>query len=313
MKATTTLGNLIEQVEIMSKGNFDESVPLSDLAFENLSSMWVSGVQVEILPAAQRLFAQKLKVPVAYLEKCPSGLQADNLNFWLEKESQQREEFFLRFNGHKQIRAAFSSRYTVLNNQEVLAKILTLGFKPEQTTNYLLNENLMVAKFPDPQRTFEVSFKDEVVPGLSIGNSEIGALCFCVECYFWRCICSNGAIVEASAGQSRFKHLSRRAFDALPDTIRQVIANSDRQQAQMVVSVNTPVSNPTQTLESFNRRFGLTQMESELVKASFEEEPGTTMFSVINAYTRAAQAQELPPQDSYKFEKIGGQILALVK
>ena len=34
----------------------------------------------------------------------------------------------------------------------------------------------------------------------------------------------------------------------------------------MVISVNTPVHNPIQTIESFNKRFGLTQSEGEMVK-----------------------------------------------
>ena len=35
MRATTTLGNMIEEVETMSVGNFDETVPLSEIEFES--------------------------------------------------------------------------------------------------------------------------------------------------------------------------------------------------------------------------------------------------------------------------------------
>ena len=50
MKATTTLGNLIEQVETMSAGNFDETVSLTEIEFESLNEMWVENVSVEVLP-----------------------------------------------------------------------------------------------------------------------------------------------------------------------------------------------------------------------------------------------------------------------
>ena len=63
MKATTTLGNLIEQVETMSAGNFDETVSLSEIEFDNLHEMFIVGVGVEILPQAQRLLANRLRVP----------------------------------------------------------------------------------------------------------------------------------------------------------------------------------------------------------------------------------------------------------
>ena len=61
MKATTTtLGNLIEQVETMSTGNFDETVSLNEIEFSSLNEMWIGGVGVEVLPQAQRLFANRL-------------------------------------------------------------------------------------------------------------------------------------------------------------------------------------------------------------------------------------------------------------
>ena len=63
MRATTTLGNLIEQVETMSAGNFDETVSLNDMEFESLNEMWVENVSVEVLPQAQKLISQRLGVP----------------------------------------------------------------------------------------------------------------------------------------------------------------------------------------------------------------------------------------------------------
>jgi hypothetical protein len=120
-------------------------------------------------------------------------------------------------------------------------------------------------------------------------------------------------VVPVAAGQSRFKHISRRAFEALPETIQMVAASSNRQQSQMVISVNTPVHNPIQTIESFNRRFGLTVAEGEMVKASFAQETGETMWNVIQAYTGSARAPELTVEAAYRLERAGGQILALVK
>jgi hypothetical protein len=313
MRATTTLGNLIEQVETMSAGNFDETVSLNGIEFESLNEMWVSGVGVEVLPQAQRLLANRLRVPFTYLERCPAELQAENLNHWLKEERKQRETFFLRFTGQKDVRAVFTDRYTAIDNREILARMPELGFRPEQEVQFMLDDGMMVVKVPEYARSFEVALKDNVVPGVSIGNSEIGFLSFTIECFFLRLICTNGMVVPVSIGQSRFKHVSRRAFEALPETIRQVAESSNRQKTQMVISVNTPVSNPIQTIESFNKRFGLTQAEGEMVKASFAQEPGETMWNIIQAYTGSARAPELAVEASYRLERIGGQILALVK
>jgi hypothetical protein len=313
MKATTTIGNLIDQVETMSAGNFDETVSLNEIEFGSLNEMWIGGVGVEVLPQAQRLLANRLGVPFSYLDRCPAELQAENLNFWLEQERKERESFFLRFNGQRQVRAAFTTRFEPIDNYEILLKMLDLGFRPEQEVQYMLDDGMMVVKVPEYGRSFEVALKDAVVPGLSFGNSEVGFASFCIECFYLRLICTNGMVVPVSVGQSRFKHISRKAFEALPETIRQVAASSNRQQAQMVISVNTTVPNPIQTIESFNKRFSLTVAEGELVKASFAQEPGQTMWNVIQAYTGSARSAELTVEAAYRLERVGGQILAMVK
>ena len=277
----------------MSAGNFDETVSLNEIEFGSLNEMWIGGVGVEVLPQAQRLLANRLRTPFSYLDRCPPELQAQNLNYWLEQERKERESFFFRFNSQRQIRAAFTTRFEPIDNYEILLKMLDLGFRPEQEVQYMLDDGMMVVKVPEYAKSFEVALKDNVVPGLSIGNSEIGFLSFCIESFYLRLICTNGMVVPVSVGQSRFKHVSRKAFEALPETIRQVAESSNRQQAQMVISVNTPVHNPIQTIESFNKRFGLTLAEGEMVKASFEQELGQTMWNVIQAYTGSARAPEL--------------------
>jgi hypothetical protein len=67
------------------------------------------------------------------------------------------------------------------------------------------------------------------------------------------------------------------------------------------------------SIETFSRRFGLSQNEAEIVKKAFWMEPGDTLFYVINAFTAAAKAESLSTADVYKYEKAGGQILSLVK
>jgi hypothetical protein len=312
MRATTTLGNLIERVETASAGNFDDTVPLSEIEFGRLNEMWIGGVSVGVLPQAQRLLANRLHVPLNYLERCPADLQAENLNYWLAEERKRRETLFLRFDGRKDVRAVFTDRYTAIDNREILSKMLAIGFRPEQEIQFMLDDGLMVVKVPEYANAFEVAVKDAVVPGIAIGNSEIGLSSLCVECFYLRLVCTNGMVVPVSAGASRFKHVSRRAFEALPETIRQVAASSNRRQSQMVISVNTAVPNPIQAIETFGKRFGLTQKEEEMVKASWEQEPIQTMWGVIQAFTGAARHPELNEEAAYRLEKVGGQVLALV-
>ena len=84
MRATAKLENVIEQVETMSAGNFDETVSLNEIEFESLNEMWVKNVSVEVLLQAQKLLANRLGVPFSYLNRCSPELQRINLQYWLE-------------------------------------------------------------------------------------------------------------------------------------------------------------------------------------------------------------------------------------
>jgi len=204
MGATTTLENVIEQVHQRSAGHYDEIVPVREMAFDSIERMWVSGKQVEVMPSAQRLLANRLRVPHSYLARCPAHLQAENLNYWVWQEGTKRDTFFCRFDGDR-LRAVFTERYTVLDHLEILSSMLDNGFQPSQEVQYRLDDNLLVVKVPEYEQSFEVSANDRMVPGISFSNSEVGMLAFCVEVSFYRLVCCNGLIAKVTAGASRFK------------------------------------------------------------------------------------------------------------
>jgi len=73
------------------------------------------------------------------------------------------------------------------------------------------------------------------------------------------------------------------------------------------------VEDPIRSIESFSQRFGLSQTETEVVRQSYYLEQGGTMFHIINAFTRAAQASDLDTFQTYRLESAGGQILSMIK
>jgi hypothetical protein len=102
-------------------------------------------------------------------------------------------------------------------------------------------------------------------------------------------------------------------LDNFPEILEQVVWDSQRKRIQFLTSTKTPVDNPIETINSLGKQYGLTQEETKNVEKAFYLEDGETMFSVINAFTRAAQESDLSASESYKLEKVGGQILSLVK
>ncbi len=153
MTQIINLETAIDQVHRVSANHYDEVVPVQDMEFDSLNQIWISGRQMEVLPSAQRLLANRLKVPYSYLSRCPAELQARNLNYWIEQERKQRDTFFCRFAGDS-LRAVFSGRYVPTDNLSALSKMLEYGFDPATEVQLALDAEMMVLKVPDYDRTF---------------------------------------------------------------------------------------------------------------------------------------------------------------
>jgi hypothetical protein len=310
MREKTTFQRAKEQVELMAATCYDETLSLAEMHFDSLERMSIAGRDFEVLPSAQRLFANRLRIPHSYLVRCPADLQAENLNHWLKEEQKERETLFCRFNGSK-LRAVFTDRYKCLDNAQILQRMVEYGFSPETEVHLNLNHELMVLKVPDYTRMFGFN-GDRMTPGIAVSNSEVGILAFSIEAYFYRLVCTNGLIAKTAVA-SRFRHVSLRALDEFSDIVRQVIYESHLGQDRLQLSTQTQVNDALATIGSFNRQFLLTKREAEAVERGWALEPGQTMFSVINAYTRAAQDNQLTGEETHKLERVGGEILALVK
>ena len=312
----TTLENVINKVHENSINHFDEVMPVHEMSFDNLEQMWISGKQIDVAPSAQRLLSNRLRVPYSYLSRCPQDLQAENLNYWIEQESWNRDTFFCRFNGDT-LRAVFTERYRPMDNMEILSQLIQQGFDPYSKVQCSFDDNMFLLKIPEYAKTFGVNpgygNLDEIVPGIAFANSEVGLLAFSIEAFFYRLVCTNGLISKTASTVSRFKHISNKGIENFSDTLTLVIDESILNQEQFMQSRNSLVDDPDSSIDSFSKRFGLSQKEAEIVKHAFYQEPGNTLFHIINAYTAAAKTDGLTTADVYKFEKTGGQVLSLVK
>jgi hypothetical protein len=316
MPKTASLETVISEVHAQSINHFDEVLPLQEMEFDSLNQMCISGRRVEVAPTAQRLLANRLRVPFSYLSRCPEDLQARNLNYWIEHERQHRETFFCRFDGDR-LRAAFTQKYRPLDNMEILSQLIQHGFDPSTEIQYSMDEGMFQVKIPEYARAFGVNpgygQLDEIVPGVSFANSEVGLLCFSIEAFFYRLVCTNGLIAKTASTVSRFKHISSRGLEHFPETLAAVIEESISMQEQFKLSRQSPVDDPDGSIMTFSKRFGLSQAETEVVRKAYLLEPGATMFHIINAFTRAAQSSGLDALQAYRLESAGGQILGLVR
>ena len=190
MRTTTTLESVINSVHEQSANHYDDIVPVRDMRFESLVRMNIAGQSFGVLSSAQRLLANRLRVPFSYLNRCPVELQAENLNYWIEQETRNRQVLFCRFAGND-LRAVFTQRYTAIDHMEVLTKMLEYGFDPSGEVHLSLDSEMMVLKVPEYDRLFRLTEKDKIIPGISIANSEVGILALSIEAFYYRLVCSN--------------------------------------------------------------------------------------------------------------------------
>jgi len=86
-----------------------------------------------------------------------------------------------------------------------------------------------------------------------------------------------------------------------------------QQQQQLQFSIQSKVDNPESTMMLFNRQFALGEQEKQAVEWGWIFEAGKTMYNIVNAYTKASQYDGLPADSAHKLQRVGGQILGMVK
>jgi len=307
MKNISTLGEVADRVDYLSRYCTDKMIPVKDISFEHLKSVRIGSETHQLRRVAQQSIANRLLIPIQYLRKCPADVQAYNMNYWIAHE--KNEELFFRFDGNE-VRAIFTPRYTPVDNFEAIERLDAMGYGPETQVQCHLDAEFMSLNILEGNQSFDIN-GDKFRPGISLGNSEVGLASLSISCFVMRIICQNGLISQTSVSAS-YRHVSRKILNNFPEVMNRVGTELGKQKDQFRISMESHVDDPLMTIESFNRQFNLNIQEREAVEWGHTMEPGNTMFSVINAYTAGAKHEKLPVESVYKLQKTGGIILSMV-
>jgi putative RecB family exonuclease len=99
MDKTLTIREVKDWLEERQTHLYDRVHPSSAVHFLSFKEVEIDGQPYPLTRPAQRLFAQKLQVPIDYLLRCPEGLQQTNLNHWIR--SLGETPLFVRFEREK--------------------------------------------------------------------------------------------------------------------------------------------------------------------------------------------------------------------
>jgi hypothetical protein len=304
----TTLGEVSDRVDAMSQNCHDALVDVPDISFESLEKMKIGDERHTLRTVAQRSIAWRLGIPYNYLAKCPQELQADQMNHWIKSE--RREQLFVRFDGDE-VRAVFSTRYRPTDNFEILARLDEMGYAPDTKVQCSLDGEFMLLSIPDGRRQFKIN-GDKMTPGISISNSEVGLASLSVSAFILVLRCTNGMVSKTEISAS-YRHVSTKILTELPTVFERVADGLGKQRERLKISLESPVADPLATIERFNRQFALGEREKSAVEWAWPQEAGETMFNVVNTYTRAAAMEGLPAESSFRLQRVGGEVLGMLK
>ncbi len=308
MSNMTTLEKVYDRVANMARTHEDRMIPVDDVSFTDLESVCISGATYNLRPIAQQSICYRLGIPIHYLRKCPQHIQQNNLNYWIKHE--KNEKLFFRFDSNE-VRAIFTPRYIPTDNKEVLDRLFEHGYRPNARVQCSLDDEFMLVSVPDEKETFRIN-GDKLTPGISVSNSEVGLAALSISTFTLRLVCTNGMISKTEVSAS-YRHVSDKLLSSLPGVLNELKAGFGQQREQFQISLESKVENPEATIESFNRQFELRKEEKEAVEWALAQEYGFTMFSVVNTFTKAAQYELLSAECRFRLQKVGGDILQMIR
>lgn len=307
MQKLTTLGEVSDRIDMLSRNCVDKMIPVQEITFDNLNTVRIANDPFTLRDMAQLSFAYRLGIPLQYLKRCPPEIQKYNLDHWIAKE--KNDELLFRFDGND-VRVVFTPRYTPVDNFEILERLDSLGYGPDTQVQCSVDNEFMMLNIPEG-KAFTVN-GDKMKSGLSLSNSEVGIAALSISAFILRLVCTNGMISSTHVAE-KYKHISRKILDEFPDVLGRVSRELVNQKNGFLLSLNSKVGHPENTIKNLNRQFALGKIEQEAVEWAWPQEAGDTMFHIVNTYTRAAQFENLPSESAYTLQKTGGNILAMVK
>lgn len=291
-----------------------------------------------LTPHAHQQLGSWAGIPRSYYdlmkEEAPN-LLASNVNHWFHVKQEDPEVRMVRVLDGK-ARAFLSQRYRPLDHYDLIdAALPELQKRSDlEIVSCEVTDARLYLKAMFTNAKMEVRKGDEVIAGIAISNSEVGAGSLRVEPLIYRLVCKNGMIGLAAL---RKYHIGRKgifdtddgAFELMSDrtkeltdaalwnTVKDAVkamlnpeifkANVDRLALAASVGIKAPVEI---TMERARKSFMWSKEEGSSIMDHLIRGGDLTQYGLANAVTRTAQDIESYDRAT-EFERLGGSIIEL--
>ncbi len=272
--------------------------------------------------------AEKTGFPLRYWQACEEagapGLVAENLNYWFQHQTDRR---LVRI-ADGRVRALLSDRFRALDNYDLAMTVADRALAHKaQVLQCDLTDTHMAIKLTVPEYRAQVLAGDDVVPGILVTNSEVGAAAFRVEAFVWRLVCKNGLVSERAfhqvhvgakleLGEVQWQNDTRAFVDGatwrqVRDIVDATFSGQGKFQELLTKlrgATEIPIAKPIQVVDTVARNLSLTEEAKTNLLRYFAVE-GDTVYGLVNGLTRLAQYYEDPVQQ-IEMERFAGNMLA---
>lgn len=309
----------------------DEHVRLGELSFEPITTSFgplhevlalrrettgeVITLGASSLPRACRF----LRVPPPYVEKLPTALAANLLNYHLQARGDELALLRLDQQDDLRLRALLPASFVRIDDTLLADLLATLeGADTLRAANCsVLEDHLHLRLVQDAPFAVDEPGRDLVFPGIDVYNSEVGAGPLRVRLCLVRQVCTNGVTISERLDERLRLDPRRQDHDQVRNVLadaltRALAASRDLQGAyRQLTTVQVPA--PVQALEAFMRRHHLGSPRgraAELILAELLRTSdlfGASLFDFVQAVT--AVAGTLATHQRLQFEDAVGALM----
>jgi Domain of unknown function (DUF932) len=336
MKAGITLVELAQELTAQQESKRDFHAPTSSLSMQIDGRFQLDtnsgGEEMPATPYAHAQVASRLSIPKPYYDRMLAhspALLSTNVNHWM-REKQGETSLVRTLRG--QIRAFLSNRYRIVDNQDLLAIVLTeLSDMGDgiRIVSCNVTDTKMYLKVVNTKIEAAIALGDVVQAGFTLSNSELGDGAISVEPWILRLVCLNGLALKD--GKQRKNHAGRanESTDLYASDTIQAIDNAFklkiRDLVRNAISITTfrnavadlqasksdiITGHPAKAVEVTAKAIGLSSDESSVVLNHLIRSGDLSRFGMLNAVTRTAE-----DIDSYdratEVERLGSSVLYL--
>lgn len=328
MPSFKTLDDARDLVAADDRGKHDHVVRVQELTLQN-GRLFVpnaddDGFGFAMSPWATMQACQRLGIPTAYFNRCPTDLRDSQFNHWRgDEETLKRTSaddpdaasWLVRAKEYT-VRGVLSARYEKLDNRAVIDALLpALAGSRYQVRLMELTKESFHLRLVDPGICRDVLPNDRLLVGIHIANSEVGLRAVTVDAVVFRIICENG-LVRRISGKSLLKqrhiHIAGERFvPLLAEAIGQATLVAAAFIEQMALAIKTPIPDPQRAIAHLGEVWRLSKETQEFITLALLGEPRhcqqDTLYGLVNAVTNAAQ--RLPMDDRFQLETLASVLI----